>query len=445
MRKLICFFIVLLLWVFVGCSSEAPSVEVVLKGVGSVDLVVLVDDPNYAVTEMVKAFADKLGTYTGKNVAVGELSEFDGEDSVYSVYVDTVKSHGSNLPYFDFSFDDETFRTVEGISESISFYEENYEICFGETSAYVIAPNEFALYLALDDFLAEFKEPSYTVLSETKVNVPCGPDSITPSKLIEKVGDVQFLFTEYKVTFVEKYYEADKPGTALLVDGDGRDGMQGGGTDGKYAYYALYEDDIANIYKFDLKDWTLVDVSEALPTGHSNDITYVPEKNVLMVADCTEKDGWAGVYYVDPDTLELLNYGILPYGCRGLDYSPVLQQYVVTGSYTHNIYDKDFNHIRSFNCGFPRDTTQGLYCDGSYVYDSRWGDYTGPDYSGDNRLLIHSIDGEFISEGIIKGDPCKGNSENENVFIYENMFYVGYYNSPRTVNEYVMVPVNMFE
>jgi hypothetical protein len=246
-------------------------------------------------------------------------------------------------------------------------------------------------------------------------------------------------------TFVEKYYEADKPGTALLVDGDGRDGMQGGGTDGKYAYYALYEDDIANIYKFDLRDWTLVDVSDALPTGHSNDITYVPEKNVLMVADCTEKDGWAGVYYVDPDTLELLNYGILPYGCRGLDYSPVLQQYVVTGSYTHNIYDKDFNHIRSFNCGFPRDTTQGLYCDGSYVYDSRWGDYTGPDYSGDNRLLIHSIDGEFISEGIIKGDPCKGNSENENVFIYENMFYVGYYNSPRTVNEYVMVPVNMFE
>ena len=267
----------------------------------------------------------------------------------------------------------------------------------------------------------------------------------TPAELISQVGDVQFLFTEYKATFVEKHYEVTDSSKILLVDGDGRDGMQGGGTDGKYAYYALYEDDIANIYKFDLETWELVAVSEAMPTGHSNDITYVPEKNVLMIADCTEKDGWAGVHYVDPDTLEYLEYGILPYGCRGLDYVPELQQYVITGSYTHNIYDKDFNFIKSFNCGFPQDTTQGLYCDGSYIYDSRWGENDEEDHSGQNHLLIHDLEGNFISHGEIHGDPYDDESENENVFIHNNFFYVGYYNSPRTINEYIMVPVNMFQ
>ena len=437
MRKLFICLIAVILLVSVGCSFPGSTVK--LKGDKSVALVVLVDEPNYAISEMSRAFADKLSEYTGKTVNVESLSEFDGEDSAYAVYIDTVKSDGSNISSSDFVQD-----AVSDADDSILIYEGNYEISFGGSSAYVIAPNEFALYYALDDFLAEFKEPSYAVKVGTKELVPCGTDAITPAQLVDKVGDVQFLFTEYKVTFVKKQNDMDSPG-AVLIDRYANDIMQGGGTDGKYAYYALYEDDVSNIYKFDLKSWELVAVSEELPTGHSNDITYVPEENVLMVADCTEKDGWAGVYYIDPDTLELLNYGILPYGCRGLDYSPSLQQYVVTGSYTHNIYDKDFNLIRSFNCGFPRDTTQGLCCDGRYIYDARWGQYSSPDYSGDNRLIVHGMEGEFISEGIIKGDPCRGTSENENVFIYDNRFYVGYFNNLCTVNEYVMVPVNMFE
>ncbi len=443
MKKLFIATFIFTLLAFTGCSEDS-NIDIVLKGENSVDLVVLVDEPNYAVAEMAEAFAEKLSEYTGKNVELGELSEFDGNENVYPIYIDAVKEDGSNFPSFDVHLSVQEADMITWVDKALETYRENYELIYEKNSAQVIAPDEYWLYFALDDFLDGFKNETYTVKSNTRTLVGGTAVIPTPAQLIAKAGDVQFLFTEHKVTFVYDRYDAQFAGTALLVDGDGRDGMQGGGTDGKYAYYALYEDDIANIYKFDLETWELVDVSEAVPTGHSNDITYVPEKNVLMVADCTEADGWAGVHYINPDTLEYIEYGILPTGSRGLDYIPSLQQYVITGSYTHNIYDKDFNHIRSFNCGFPQDTTQGLYCDGSYIYDSRWGEKNADDHSGQNHLLIHDMEGNFISHGEIHGDPYNNESENENVFIHNNFFYIGYYNSPRTVNEYIMLPVNMF-
>ncbi len=444
MKKVLIGIFIFTLMLLAGCGTEGTPVRIVLNGEGSVDIVVLVDEPNYAISEIAAKFAEKLSEYTGKNVGLGELSEFDGGENIYPIYIDTVKEDGSNLPDFNAHMSIEETDAITWINASIETYENDCEIIFNSDSAQIIAPDEYKLYFALENVLNEFKTENYFVLAGTRTLFGGGAIP-TPAQLIEKVGDVQFLFTEHKIEFVYSYYDAERPGTALLINSGRKDGMQGGGTDGKYAYYALYDNDIANIYKFDLETWNLVAVSEDVPTGHSNDITYVPEKHVLMVADCTEKDGWAGVHYIDPDTLEYIEYGLLPAGCRGIAYVPSLQQYIVTGSYTHNIYDKDFNHIKTFNCGFPRDTTQGLYCDGSYIYDSRWGEKDASDHSGQNHLLIHDMDGNFISHGEIHGDPYKNSSENENVFIHNNLFYIGYYNRPRTINEYIMVPVNMFE
>lgn len=443
MKKLLTSLFFLLLITITSCSAEEAPVEVVLKGENSVDLVVLVDEPNFAETEIATAFAKKLSEYTGKTVKIEEKSEYKG--NAYTILVGAVKEDGSNLPSFDAHMSIEETDIMTWIDSAITTYDENYELIYGETSAQVIAPDEYWLYFALEDFLSGFKNETYSVTAGTRTLV--GGNAVpTPAQLIEKVGDVKFLFTEYKATFVYYLYEADIPGNVLAVSDD-QDGMQGGGTDGKYAYYALYNDDEAYIYKFDLETWELVDVSDLLPTGHSNDITYVPEKHVLMVADCTTKDDWKGVNYIDPDTLELIKYEILPAGSRGLQYIPETQQYIISGGYTHNVYDKDFNFIKSINCGFQRDTTQGIYSDGSYIYDARYGDTGESEDSGQNRILIHDFDGNFISEGIIC-DPVK-NSENENVFIHNNLFYVGYYLGPdhstRAVSEYVMVPVEMFE
>ncbi len=442
MKKMLLLIFSIVLLSIIGCSEkEVLPVEISFKGENSVDMVVLVDEPNYAISEMASAFAEKLAVLTGKIVEVAEKSEYKG--SCYTVYVDTVSEDHANTPDYSVYANPKEVDVFTWIESLVETYEKNSEIVFGETSAQVIAPDEYSLYFALDEFIAYIETGSATVEAGTRKLLPVS-DIISPAELISRVGDVRFLFTEHKVTFVYTKAEAEIPGNVLAVTDD-QDGMQGGGTDGKYAYYALYSDDEAYIYKFDLATWKLVDVSELLPTGHSNDITYVPEENVLLVADCTTKDDWKGVHYIDPDTLEYLRYDILPAGCRGLQYIPETKQYVVTGGYVHNVYDKDFNYIKSINCGFPKDTTQGLCCDGSYIYDSRWGDKDAEDHSGQNRLLIHDMEGNFISEGIICGDPYRDSSENENVFIHNNLFYVGHYNDPRTVNEYVMLPVSMFE
>lgn len=444
MKKALIIATILIILMITACSSESLP-EITLKGGNSVNLVVLVNNPNYAISEMAKAFAEKLSEYTGKTVDIAEYSDFKESENLYPIYMDTLKEDGSNLPSFEAHMSAKEADMITWVNKSISTYDESYEFIFGEKSAQIIAPDEYWLYFALDDFLNKFNEESYSVKAGTRTLVSGNLAIQTPSQLISSVGDVQFLFTEYKTTFVYNYFEAEKPSTALLVDGSGRDGMQGGCTDGKYAYYALYEDDISNIYKFDLETWELVAVSDAMPTGHSNDITYIPEKNVLMVAGSTPANGWFGVSYVDAETLEYLEEVTVPYSCGGVSYVPELQQYVMQNFYEYYICDKDFNLIRSFACGYSKDTDQGLYSDGTYIYDSRWGEKDAENHSGQNHLLIHDMEGNFISHGEIHGDPCNDESENENVFIHNNFFYIGYYNSPRTVNEFVMVPVNLFE
>lgn len=450
MKKLFIGLFILTLTVLVGCGVEGSPVKIELKGEASVDLVVLVDEPNYAVSEMAKAFAEKLSEYTGKTVEIEEFSNFRSSENVYPIYIDTVKEDGSNLPSFDVHLSAKEADMITWVDKAIETYSKNYEFIFEQYSAQIIAPDEYWLYFALDNFLGNFKNEIYSVIAGTRnlysgnlLNQGSVP--MTPAQLITEAGEVQFLFTEHKVTFVYDRYDAQFAGTALLVDGDGRDGMQGACTDGKYAYYALYEDDIANIYKFDLKTWELVDVSEEMPTGHSNDMTYIPEKNQLMVAGSTPENGWFAISYVDAETLEYLGQETLPYSCGGIQYLPEQEKFVIQNCYDYNICDSDFNLIKNFTCGYSKDTDQGLYCDGTYIYDSRWGEKDAADHSGQNHLLIHDLEGNFISHGEIHGDPCKDESENENVFIHNNFFYIGYYNSPRTINEYIMVPVNMFE
>lgn len=444
MKKLLLIIFTFALLALAGCGAEDAHAEIHLKGENALEIAVLVDEPNYAVARIAGAFAAKLGEYTGKTVEVKELSQFGETEGVYGIYVDTVKEDGSNLPSFDVHMSVEEAGAVTWVNAAVETYEENYEFIYGAESAQIIAPDEYWLYFALEDFLRGFKNEEYSVTAGTRTLVG-GTVVPEPARLIERTGDVQFLFTEYKMTFAEYYHEAEAPNAILLVDGKKRNTLQGGCTDGENAYYAVYDDDYAIIYKFDLETWELLAVSDVMPTGHSNDITYLPDRNVLLVAGSTPQNGWFGASYVDADTLEYLEEVVMPYSCGGVQYIPELRQYVFQNFYDYNICDENFNLIKNFTCGFARDTDQGLYCDGHYTYDARWGEKDNPSHSGQNHLLIHDMEGNFISHGQIHGDPCDDESENENVFMHNNLFYVGYNNSPCTVNEYVMVPVNMFE
>ena len=440
----------LLLFVYllgiVGCSEkEVSPVEVLLKGENSVNIVVLVDEPNYAISEIALAFAEKLSELTGKTVEVAEKSQYRGSE--YAVYVDVLKD--SNNPSFNEHLDPLSIDVFTYAETAVNTYENNYEIIYNEFDAQIIAPDEYSLYFATSDFLEDFRLDTFSVCVGTRTLVPLEGNIPTPAELISEVGDVRFLFSEHKLTFVYNKYEALIPGNIYLIDSY-RDGMQGCCSDGKYCYFALMAYDETFIYKVDFETLECVGVSELLYVDHANDMTYDPNRNCLIVANgCAGNDG-GKISYIDADTLEYLGSGemvndrVLTSGVRGVDYNSDTEQYVISSVFTYYIYDKDMNYIRSFDDKFQIDILQGLCSDGVYIYDSRYGQSTKASESGQNRILIHDMQGNFISEGHINGDPVK-KSENENVFIHNNLFYVGYYNNPRTLNEYIMVPVEMFE
>jgi len=219
--------------------------------------------------------------------------------------------------------------------------------------------------------------------------------------------------------------------------------VQGGGTDGTYAYVCLNSGGTpgnCRINKYDLSDWSLVASSDVVEAGHSNDLTYDPETGNLMIVTNVARDGWNGIALVDRDTLTLKEI-ITPVNHCALEYVPSLGQYVTEmwtpkedGSHylTNVFYDRGFNEIRRFNEGDSDNTCQGLYCDGSYIYNVRY------IKSGDNYLDIETINGEHIGTPKLEGAL----GEAEHIFWYDGFFYVGC-NKVSTVFRMSVIPTTL--
>jgi len=200
--------------------------------------------------------------------------------------------------------------------------------------------------------------------------------------------------------------------------------LEGGGTDGKYAYYAMIskstKPETAYIYKYDIKTWELVSTSKSLPTAHTNDITYDSKNHRLVVSYCSSKEGTtmssSGIVFVNPDDLSFIEYIDVPTLSRALDYIPEKNQYVLAAGYNFYLTDENFNTVSTFTCGYPKLTTQGLCTDGKYIYDPRW--QSGAKYQ---TITINTLDGKFV--GAI---PLYGiDGEPENIFRDGNSFVMG--------------------
>ncbi len=196
--------------------------------------------------------------------------------------------------------------------------------------------------------------------------------------------------------------------------------VQGGGSDGKYAYYAVINKattpESAVIHKFDMSTWEVVATSKSMPSGHTNDITYDSKNHRLVISFCSASDGYKGLVFVNPDTLEFLEYTVCPTANRGVSYLPETNQYLLATGYTFQLTNDKFETISSTVCGFPERTTQGFYCDGKLIYDPRW--KSGSKYQ---IITINTLDGQFIKAvelHNIEGEP-------ENIFRDGNSFIMG--------------------
>lgn len=199
---------------------------------------------------------------------------------------------------------------------------------------------------------------------------------------------------------------------------DGFVTMQGGGTDGTYAYYGMINkaNTEAVIYKYEIATWKLVKKSNPLPTFHTNDITYDSKNKRLVISTCIKDDGYLGVCTVDPESLELLDSFKIKTAIRALDYLPWSNSYLLGTNYFFTLTDENFEKTGFIDCPSKQYTTQGLCCDEKYIYDVR---YVGG--SSVHYIVVQDYEGNYYGELPLLGAP----SEPENMFRLGNEFYLG--------------------
>lgn len=434
----ILFVICVLLFSGALIAASASSDGLVLKGPNGVQRVsdgkshgaildvVYPSGANDLVVEYAEVFAERLSELLGQEVRACDsfasyLSSawvariFIGEEYDNSLYVEylTAKNDGL-LPFMPES--DEDWGKYTGTVSTYSMFVDREGL-------HINASDEWALYWAIDDLLKEL-EISETYVLNVGTKVLIGEDYVfpDPTEFIGKGVNPYFAVTE-KV--------AELPAIVDCVDiSEYSDSLQGGGTDGEYAYIGTDGmGDLGKIFKYSLPEWELVDVSDPILVKHANAISYIAEKNLLTVAHCTDGDV-RGFAYVDPLTLEVVDYGSTPVDCWGLEYDNANERFIVEVNWKHYIFDKDFNLINELTYGDRDGTPQTLFVDGKYTYDVRdnvpWD--TGHSRStpypehGQDYITVHDYENVYIEKAPIPNLV----GEVEHMFRHGNLYYIGY-------------------
>ena len=450
MKKLFVALLVLsfVLITFMGAAKETDSF--VLKGDGAAEKfnVICPKDCNGLIKDFAEVFAERLSEITGAEVSAevdtASLSSaypfpkiYIGEEYDNRLYVEYLRSQNNGfLPFMPAS--EEEWDMYCGASSMYSMYVEN-------NSLHINASDEWTLYCAIENFLNQLKSAetfvvnnSINFFTDESYEIPDPTDIIGKGKnpyfaVIEKVAENPTYVPGIKISEYNK-------------------SLQGGGTDGKYAY--LGSDgpgDLGVIYKYSLPDWELIDVSDPILIKHVNAISYIEEKNLLTAAHCTDGDV-RGFAYVDPDTLEVVGYGETPIDCWGLEYDNSKERFLVEVNWRNYNFDKDFNLIKEMPYGDRDGTPQTLYVDREYIYDIRYNVFWDTGHSrstpdpklGQNYITVHDYENVYIEKAPIPNVV----GEVEHMFRHGNRYYIGYVankvkgntNPYGTVYEFIMLP-----
>ncbi len=291
---------------------------------------------------------------------------------------------------------------------SYGIYVKGQKIAVGGTSPHLV-------YLALEYLLKNFifedasgnkqlkLEDGFEYIETAEYNYP------TPSEVINSGRDFAF-YTVEKI--------------AKIPTTSGFTTVQGGGSDGKYAYYCVINKstspETAIIHKFDMSTWELVATSGTIESMHSNDIAYDSKNHRLVISCCSSSDNYRGLVFVDPDTLKSTGYIIAPTAGRAIDYIPEKNQYIIATNYSYFITNENFETIDVKPDGFPQLTTQGFCTDGEIIYDPRW-----DNKASHQTISVNTVDGKFI--GAVPLYDIVG--EPESIFIDGDTFIMGCNNS----------------
>lgn len=244
----------------------------------------------------------------------------------------------------------------------------------------------------------------FTVPANYSVTSPA--EAQTPANTIHIGG-------KYTLTEATVFAEIAKDGNYKV--------MQGAATDGTYLYYCIENQALAAhesyIYKIEIATGKVVKRSASLQLDHSNDMTYNPNLNQLVVVHNAPNRKL--VSFVDVTTLEKINTINIGREIFCMAYNEKRNQYVVglSGGQTFCVLDSNFEYIREYSpvasTGY---TTQGMTCDDNFLYFAQ---------SGANVVVVYDWDGYQVA--IIPIEFT--NIETENICIVGNDIYIGFYRS----------------
>jgi len=380
-----------------------PEDAVIFKDSSSGYKIVRSKDANEAIIEFAEKFRLKLNE--AGDCAIGITSDYSDADT-YEILIGETNRVESIKLYED-------IKKLGG--EGYIIREKGNKLLVGGT-------NEYMIYCGLGYLLNQINKDdngkaSLIFSNDFEYKSGSGISVSTPEDIITSGKE----FTMYPVEKVMTLSQI----AAFTV-------LEGGGTDGKYAYYAFIDKntDTAVIVKIDIVTWKIVKMSNPINTGHTNDITYNPKLGLLVINN--SKDSWCGISFIDPETLIETEYRVNTISSRGISYIEETDQYVLGGVYDFYITDSGFNLQKQFTCGNPQYTTQGLFCDGKYIYDAR---YNSEDKA--NYVTINSVDAKYWGTAAIPGVT----GELENIFRIGNEFYIAY-NKTFVVYRAVLLPTS---
>ena len=205
--------------------------------------------------------------------------------------------------------------------------------------------------------------------------------------------------------------------------------VQGGCTDGKNYYCFMITDHSicpakAVILKYDLETQTLLQQSQIIVLGHSNDAAYNPYNNTITVIN-----GGESHIVLDADTFEIVKYVPAEYSSGVVSYDPDEHLYMIGDNYTFCFYDDDFNLLKKLPiegmlaeydkekglCG-----SQGMTRDKNYMYYLE--NWINKEDKTDQRCNIVVYDVHTLE--YIERIPLHMGLEVEHIFIWNNSFYI---------------------
>ena len=188
-------------------------------------------------------------------------------------------------------------------------------------------------------------------------------------------------------------------------------------TDGTYIYFFMNNDVkasyISSVYKYEIATGKIVATLDGFKTGHTNDVTYNPKTNELIVANNIPN---FTLTIIDAETLEVKRNITVESDIFAIAYDEVKDCYYGSNRANYGVIklDSDFNFVAELMSGVSTGySRQAIDTDGKYIYMLQ---------SAANCVLVYTTGGEFV--GISYLLPSTNTAQS--ICHIGDTFYIGY-------------------